>query len=57
MKICYVLKVLFFVWIYSSFVLVNEGVNVVLSDFDILLVAFMVLSDFTIFFFDELVKS
>ena len=38
MKIVYVLKVLFFfVWFYSSFVLVYEGVDVVLPDFHIVL--------------------
>ncbi len=42
---------------YTSFVLVDETMDVVLTDFDILLVAFMVLSDFTVLLFYELVKS
>jgi hypothetical protein len=41
---------------YSSFVFINKGVDVVLSDFDIVLADFMTLSDFAVLLFDELVK-
>ena len=46
----------FFGYFVVSFVFINEGVDVVFSDFDIVLADFMTLSDFAVLLLDELVK-